>query len=249
MQSVLCIAGLDPSGHSGLSADTRALSFLGVRCMPVASALTVQNLNSFSEFQPVPVETISKQLKAIFKEREPDAIKIGMLGSSEIAILIADLIDGSGIPSVIDPVFSSSTGFSFINNELLDIYLHDLIPVCSIVTPNAHEVSSLTGLNVNNPESAGQACRFLMNMGARSVLVKGGHFTESVGTDIFCDTTGIYILKGREVKIKTRGTGCTYSALIAGFLAKDMDMLEAIKGAKKNMAKAMELSIGEPEKP
>jgi hydroxymethylpyrimidine/phosphomethylpyrimidine kinase len=241
MPSVLCIAGLDPSGYSGLSADMRALTFLNVRCMPVASTLTVQNLTSFTEFQPVPAEIISKQLNAIFEERKPDAIKIGMLGSAEAASMVADFLDGSGIPSVIDPVFASSTGFSFIEKELLDIYINDLIPVSSIVTPNAHEASVLTGMKVDNPESAEQACKLILNMGARSVLIKGGHFTESVGTDIFHDSNGTHILKGREIKNKYRGTGCTYSALIAGFLAKDLKMPDAVKNAKKEMANVMEL--------
>jgi hydroxymethylpyrimidine/phosphomethylpyrimidine kinase len=241
MQYVLCIAGLDPSGYSGLSADMRALNFLGVRCMPVASALTIQNLNSFSEFQPVPIEIISKQLNAIFEERKPDAIKIGMLGCAEIASLVADFLDGREIPSVIDPVFASSTGFSFIDEKLLDIYKNELLPVSSIVTPNAHEASILTGIKVNNPESAEQACRLIMNMGVRSVLIKGGHFTESIGTDIFHDSIITHILKGSKMKIKTRGTGCTYSALIAGHLAKELNLLDSVKSAKKDMAKVMEL--------
>jgi len=218
----------------------RALSFLGVRTMPVASTLTVQNLNSFSEFQPVPTEIISKQLNAIFEERKPDAIKIGMMGSAEIARLVADFIDGCGIPSVIDPVFASSTGFSFVDKELLEIYMNDLIPVASIVTPNANEASILTDLKVNDPESASQACELIMNMGAGSVLVKGGHFTRSVGTDIFCNSTGTHTLKGKEIKNKKRGTGCTYSALIAGFLAKDLEMLDAVKRAKLDMANVID---------
>jgi hydroxymethylpyrimidine/phosphomethylpyrimidine kinase len=249
MPSVLCIAGLDPSGYSGLSADMRALSFLGIRCMPVASTLTVQNLDTFSEFQPVPIEIISRQLKAIFDEREPDAIKIGMLGSPEIASLVADIIDGSGIPSVIDPVFASSTGFSFIDDELLDIYMDELVPVASIVTPNAHEASILAGMKVDNPESAEQACRIIMNMGARSVLIKGGHFAQSIGTDIFHDSNGTHILKGSGMKFSARGTGCAYSSLIAGFLAQDIGILDAVKRAKLEMAKVMVPWVGEPENP
>ena len=241
MPSVLCISGLDPSGHAGLSADMRALAFLGISALPVATALTVQNFKSFSELHPVPSEIISKQLDSVLQEHTPQAIKVGMLGSSENASLVADFMDGNRIPSVVDPVFASSTGFRLIDPEMLDIYKYEVIPASSLVTPNAPEASILTGIDVTSPESAMEACSIILDLGARSVLIKGGHFTDSLGTDIFRDGTGSLTLAGIPHVKAQRGTGCVYATLAAGHIAKGLNVLDAVKRAKIDMKGAMEL--------
>ncbi|MDD4308443.1 MAG: bifunctional hydroxymethylpyrimidine kinase/phosphomethylpyrimidine kinase [Thermoplasmata archaeon] len=240
MPSVLCIAGLDPSGYAGLSADLRALAYLDLHAQPVVSTLTVQNLHSFSEFQPVPPDLIAKQLKTIMEERNPDAIKVGVLGSAEIARIVADFMDGCGIPSVVDPVFASTTGFSFIDDEIAEIYIHDILSVCSLVTPNAHEASILSGINVTDPETAKVAAGLILDMGARGVLIKGGHFKSQVGTDIFCDSDGIRMLPSPVIEHKSRGTGCTYSALIAGHLSRGFNLWDSVRTAKDDISRVLD---------
>lgn len=240
MPSVLCIAGLDPSGYAGLSADLRALAYLDVHAQPVISSLTVQNLHSFSEFQPVPPELITKQLKTIMEDRKPDAIKIGVLGSAEIARIVADFLDGCGAPSVVDPVFASTTGFSFIDDEIAEIYVHDILPVSSLVTPNAHEASILSGISVTDPDTAKEAAKVILDMGAHGVLIKGGHFTSQVGTDIFCDSDGLQMLPSPVVEHKSRGTGCTYSALIAGHLSRGLPLRNSVRMAKDDISRVLD---------
>jgi len=131
MASVLCIAGLDPSGHAGLSADIRALEFLGVRSLPVACVLTVQNSASFIEFQPVSPDIIKKQIAAVLEDEKPGAAKLGMLGSAELVHCIVDALSKAEIPIIVDPVLSSSTGHSLVDEELLDAYKQVVFPASS----------------------------------------------------------------------------------------------------------------------
>ncbi len=247
MTSVLCIAGLDPSGHAGLSADIRALESLGIKALPIASVLTVQNSNSFSEFQPVPLELIKKQLVAVLEDRlltpretkadKPGAAKLGILGTAEIAVYIAEALSEANIPIITDPVLSSSTGYSLVDKELMDAYKNDIFPVASIITPNSHEASVITGLEVTDPESAKIACQHLYEMGPKAVLIKGGHFASGRGTDIFYDGE-FHELKSQEIDADIRGTGCTLSSLIAGYMAKGLETVNAVKHAKHDFAKA-----------
>ncbi len=242
MHSVLCISGLDPAGHSGLSADIRALAFLGVRAMPVAATLTVQNLASFSELRPVPADLLSKQIRKVLEEAKPDAVKIGMMANAETARLVADIVRNLDIPAVTDPVFASSSGFNLLDDELLDAYRHGLVPVSALLTPNASEASALTDLEVRNPETAAIACKAIIELGAKAALVKGGHFSESKGTDVFLDSEGKYNLAGQGALQDSRGTGCTYSAMIAGHIARGSGTREAVNRAKKDMARAMDIA-------
>ncbi|MCK5024746.1 MAG: bifunctional hydroxymethylpyrimidine kinase/phosphomethylpyrimidine kinase [Thermoplasmata archaeon] len=238
MTSVLCIAGLDPSGHAGLSADIRALEHLDIKPLPIASVLTVQNLNRFLEFQPVPLELIKKQLAAILEDGKPDTAKLGILGTAEIAIYIAETLSEAGIPIITDPVLSSSTGYSLVDDELMDAYKHDIIPVASIVTPNSHEASAITGIEVNNPESAKIACQHIYDLGPKAVLIKGGHFASDRGTDVLYDGSEFYELKSQEIDGNIRGTGCTLSSLIAGYMAKGLETVNAVRHAKHDFTRA-----------
>lgn len=247
MTSVLCIAGLDPSGHAGLSADIRALEYLGIKPLPIASVLTVQNLKRFSEFQPVPLELIKKQLSAVLedglltsketKADKPEIAKLGILGTAEIAVYIAEALSEAGIPIITDPVLSSSTGYSLVNEELMEAYKQNIFPVASIITPNSHEASVITGIEVTDPESAKIACQHLYDLGPKAVLIKGGHFASGRGTDIFYDGE-FHELKSQEIDGDIRGTGCTLSSLIAGYMAKGLETVNAVKHAKHDFTKA-----------
>ncbi len=238
MVSVLCIAGLDPSGHAGLSADIRALESLGIKALPIASVLTVQNSKSFSEFQPVPLELIKKQLSAVLEDGKPDIAKLGILGTAEIASYVAEALSKADIPIITDPVLSSSTGYSLVDEELMEAYKNDIFPVASIITPNSHEASVITGLEVTDPESAKIACQHLYDMGPKAVLIKGGHFASGRGTDVLYDGTDFFELKSQEINADIRGTGCTLSSLIAGYMAKGLETVNAVKHAKHDFTKA-----------
>ena len=243
MASVLCIAGLDPSGHAGLSADIRALEFLGVNPLPVASVLTVQNSNSFSEFQPVPVDIIKKQITAILEDTEkPNAAKLGILGTAEITSTVAEILSEAEIPIIADPVLGTSTGYSLADEDIMKAYKYDLFPVACLVTPNSHEASVITGIEVTDPESAKIACQHIYDLGPKAVLVKGGHFSSDRGTDILYDGSKFYELKGQKIEGEVRGTGCTLSSLIAGYIALGLEIPEAVKKAKNDFSRVLEMS-------
>ncbi len=241
MAFVLCIAGLDPSGGAGLSADMRALEFLGVGCFPVASALTVQNSGSFAALEPVSAGIIGRQIDAALGEAAPGAVKVGLLGSVEnIELLARKLPD---IPLVVDPVIRTSTGFNVVNDEMLAAYEELLFPRATLVMPNAYETSVLTGQKVTDVETAKKACPVIADMGPKVVLVKGGHFESERGSDVLYVDGDFHVLAGTELRGDVRGTGCTFSALIAGYLALDFGIVEAVKRAKLDMARALEFSV------
>lgn len=243
MPSVLCISGLDPSGHSGLSADIRALDFMGIACLPVASVLTVQDSGSFTELQEVPAGLLARQVRAVCGGSPPEAAKVGMLGSADQVRQVAELLADIEVPAIVDPVFASSSGFRVLDGEMLDAYRHDLIPVSALVTPNAPEAGEIAGMDVRDLGSAEEACRRILDLGPGAVLVKGGHLADGKGTDVLADAGGMRRLGGGAVPGDVRGTGCAYSALIAGHAASGMGMSEAAMASKRIMARAIRSSV------
>ncbi len=237
MPSVLCIAGLDPSGGAGLAADIRALDSLGVHSFPVASTLTVQNSRDFSRMEPVAVDLINDQIDAALGEEMPGAVKVGMLANVEIIKMLAGRFEG--IPVVVDPVMRSSTGFEIVDEEMLAAYKSSLIPNSAVVTPNASEASALAGMEVVDIETAKKACLAIHDLGPKAVVVKGGHFTSDKGTDILYDGEGFHEFASAEFQGDPRGTGCTFSSLIAGYLALGFRTVEVVKRAKSDMGRVL----------
>ncbi len=244
MTSVLCIAGLDPSGNAGLSADFRALHFLGIRCLPLVTTLTVQNATSFYYHQPVPHKLLSSQLDAIFETEKPCAVKLGVLGNSEIAHLLVDYLSDLSLPLITDPVMNATTGFNLVDDDLFGIYKSDLFPISDMITPNAEEAAAFTGMRIEGTEDAGAACQRLLDLGPKSVLLKGGHFSISRGSDVFLDSSGQHMMEGVELKGNIRGTGCAYSSLIAGYVSLGLGNRDAFIRAKADLNNALTASAG-----
>jgi len=230
---VLCVAGLDPSGGAGLAADIRALGFLGIDAYPVASVLTVQNSREFVSFEPVKTIKIENQIDAAFGEEPPKAVKVGLLGNVDVIRMLSARL--RRLPVVVDPVFRSSSGFELIDQSMLEAYEEALFPNTTVLTPNAHEAGVLAGMNVSDVESAKRSARIISESGVKAVLVKGGHFTDDKGTDVLYFENEFRILPGPVFPDHVRGTGCTYSSLIAGYLAKEYSIPDAVKMAKSNM--------------
>jgi len=240
MRSVLCISGLDPAGHSGLAADLRALSYLGIRALPVATALTVQNLDSFMEVNSVSAGILERQVSKVLEELEPDAVKVGMLGCAETASAVARMLGEVGRPIVVDPVLASSSGFTLADEALLRVYREELLPLAAVATPNAPEASILSGTDAVDLQTARTAGQKILRFGAGAVLIKGGHLPDSKGADILCTPSGPVAIEGSSPAHGSRGTGCAYSALIAGHMAMGSDVLSAVRRAKSDMTRVME---------
>jgi hydroxymethylpyrimidine/phosphomethylpyrimidine kinase len=233
---VLVVAGLDPSGGAGLAADLEALAAVGARGWPVATAITAQGPRGVRGWSPVPVDLLLAQVDALLDgaPRRPGAVKTGMLGTAALAGALAARLaarDLARVPLVVDPVLLSSSG-----TLLLDLaggsaaeVLGPLLARARVVTPNLDELAALAGCEVGDDEAAVAAAR---RLGARAVLVKGGH-RQGAPVDLLVEGRRVTRYAGRRRPGTARGTGCRLAAALAGLLARGAPLDEAVRGARR----------------
>jgi hydroxymethylpyrimidine/phosphomethylpyrimidine kinase len=233
---VLLVAGLDPSGGAGLAADLAGLAAVGARGWPVAAALTAQGPKGVRGWSPVSVEMLLAQLDALLDgaPRAPGAVKTGMLGTAALAHALAARLsrrDLARVPLVVDPVLAASSGA-----PLIDLAgaspaecFGPLLARARLVTPNLAELEALSGLEVGSDDSAVAAAR---RLGARAVLVKGGH-RAGAPVDLLVERRGVTRFTGRRRPGTARGTGCRLASALAGLLARGATLDEAVRGAKR----------------
>lgn len=242
MKSVLTIAGFDPTGGAGLQADLAVFRALGVRGLSAVAALTAQNSNGVAAVSEVGSRFLRRQLDVLFQGLLPDAVKIGMLLTGENVRAVGSAIRRYDLRNVVlDPVFLSSTGKRLAEKDVPALLREKIIPRCSVVTPNLHEASVLAGMKIRSSRDREKAAAVLHSMGAQAVIITGGH-SEGSADDLFCDGT-FHLLKGKRVQGEFHGTGCTFSAAVAGFLAQGKSPLQAAKSAKAFMRNAFGRSI------
>jgi len=219
---ILCIGGTDSSTGAGVTADLETLNALGAKGVIAITSVTAQSDEVFFSSHKVASEGLVAQLEAS-KALPIDAIKIGMLPDKSSIQVVSQFIDKHlSIPSVMDPVFSSSSGGVMVNTEELGILIRELFPKVSLLTPNALEAESITCIPCKNVDGAKLNAEKLIQLGARAVLVKGGHLSEPNCTDIFFQkNSNINLLTKTRLKNaqKCRGTGCRLSTSIAYYLA------------------------------
>ena len=220
----------------------RALNFLDVGCFPVVSALTVQNSGRFAALEAVSAELMERQIDAALDEKTPGSVKVGLLANAEQIEMLARKLGNFLL--VVDPVMRSSTGFDIVDDDMLAAYKNTLFPKATLVTPNAYEASELAGSDVTDIESAKRACLAIAELGSRAVLVKGGHFDSEKGTDVLYLDGDFHLLAGAEQETELRGTGCTYSSLIAGYMATGHELLQSAEQAKTHMNSFLEPQDG-----
>lgn len=236
---VLICAGLDPSGGAGLIADVRVVSELGGRPVGVVTALTVQNTTGVIEAEPVGAALVREQLEFLLSDVEVRAVKIGMIGSSEIARSIAQALALTSAPVVWDPVIRPSRGnVPFIDNLFGDA-VAALMPHVTVVTPNAQELAFLAGAPaIASLAEAAAAGQTLAERLATAVLVKGGHLGGDESVDILCRAGGFEMLHGPRVPDgeQVHGTGCALSSALAAHLARGTALSDACRAAKEYVA-------------
>lgn len=245
---VLTIAGSDCSGGAGIQADLKTFSALGCYGMSVVTAITAQNTEGVAGVHPCPVDFLSMQLRSVFDDVPPDAVKVGMLANAVSVMTLSVFLKDKQVPNlVVDPVMVSTSGDSLISNNAIDVLKKHLIPLADVLTPNGPEVEMLLGKRVNDPVKAVEG---LLALGCKSVLLKGGHGRTSKSIDLFADKDGVQAFEAPRHKTKnTHGTGCTLSSAIAANLAKGLAMREAIGEAKSYITEAIthadELDVGQ----
>lgn len=243
LTAVLSIAGFDPSGGAGIIADIR--TFIALGCTPSAAitSLTFQNARGFSGAAHQTAETVRDQLVAIVAELPIAAVKTGMLPTPEIVAEVARLLRESSLPApVVDPVLRSTSGYELMQADAIKILLTELMPMARVITPNIPEAEALTRLRIADEDGMREAAGKLSEMGARAVLVKGGHLygtapgSERVkreAIDVLDNEGRVTVYRGEWIDSPpVRGTGCMLSAAIAACLAKGEDLEEAIRLGK-----------------
>lgn len=240
MKHVLTIAGSDSCGGAGIQADLKTFSAQGTYGMSVITTVTVQNTQGVFGCQDIAPEIIRGQIDAIFTDIPVSAVKIGMVSQIETINVIADKLEQYRPNNiVVDPVMISKSGFDLMQPEAKETLIKRLLPLAYVVTPNLPEAEVITGLKIADLPAMEQAARAIHAMGAKNVLIKGGHL-ENDATDLLFDGEKITLFhSGRIATKNTHGTGCTLSSCIAANLAKGKSAEESVRTAKDYITTAI----------
>lgn len=252
----LTIAGSDSGGGAGIQADIKSFSANRVYGASVVTALTAQNTISVTAVHDVPSEFITAQMDSVFSDLEVSAVKIGMLSQVAVIKAVASGLEKHNAKNIIfDPVMVTTSGESLLAEDAVDAIQTILIPMADLLTPNLYETAKLTGkpLATSNDEMVTQA-DILLEAGAKAVLIKGGHSENNNCADFYKSSSEeIWLTAERIHTDNTHGTGCSLSSAIAANLAQGMDMIEALKEAKKWLTSAIansnQLNIGKGSGP
>lgn len=233
---VLVVAGADPSGCAGLSADTRALLALGIHPLPVVTAVTVQDTHRMFQSSPVDPFLVEKQLSVVLEDVGANCIKIGMLALSATVELVTRVLEtkARGIPVVLDPVLFSSSGTSLLEPAGQTALVERLMPLCALVTPNVQEAEALTGISVDSEADMHSAADRFLLMGQDAVLIKGGHLPGDSVVDLLRTADGMERrFESPRVPKSVRGTGCTLASAIAAGIAEGLTLESAVARAHR----------------
>ena len=257
--TVLTIAGFDPSGGAGIIADIRTFVHFGCRPTAAITSLTFQNSQAVFGAIHETAESLRAQILPIVKDFSIEAVKVGMLPTDELVHEVARLIREEQLPApVIDPVMQSSSGHRLMEDEAFEVFVTELLPLSRLVTPNIPEAEKLAGMNIVSEEEMQQAATRIRELGARAVLIKGGHLKPESGVrsqesgwgssptvsegvlkaiDVLDDQGQVEIFRGDWIDgPSVRGTGCMLSSAIAACLAKRMSLVDSISAAKEFVA-------------
>jgi hydroxymethylpyrimidine kinase/phosphomethylpyrimidine kinase len=247
MKRILTIAGSDSGGGAGIQADLKAITLLGGFGMSVITALTAQNTLGVHGIHEIPPSFVEKQMEVVLSDIGADAIKTGMLAHSEIIRVVARKIRQYGLKYVVvDPVMVAKSGDSLLRKDAQEALIRELIPLAWIVTPNLPEASVLAGFKVTSVEEMRKAARRIHQLGAKHVVVKGGHL-KGRAVDLLYDGKRFEEIVAPRIKTKnTHGTGCTFASAIATFLARGDTVYGAVQKAKTFITLAIQsgLSLG-----
>jgi hydroxymethylpyrimidine/phosphomethylpyrimidine kinase len=230
---VLSIAGYDPSSGAGITADIKTIAAHGCYGVTCVTALTVQSTRGIARVEPVEGRLISETLELLMEDLNIAAVKIGMLGSTEAARSVGAFLKRHSLRQVVlDPIVKSSSGTELISKEGLQILKERILPLACVITPNIDEAATLTGLPVTNTDEMETAAIRLHRMGARNVIITGGHL-DPPDDLVSRGDSRVTLLKGSKLSSRsTHGTGCAFSTALACELALGRDLLDAATAAK-----------------
>jgi hydroxymethylpyrimidine/phosphomethylpyrimidine kinase len=231
--SVLSIAGSDSGGGAGIQADLKTFAAHRVHGLTALTAITAQNTRAVTAVHAIPVRVVHAQLEALFGDFDIRALKIGMLGTRRLVTAVASaLVRHPGPPVVLDPVMVASSGATLLAPDAIGALRRLLLPRATLLTPNLPEAELLLGRRIAGREALGDAAHALLDLGCHAVLLKGGHATGAVVTDLYVDRDGTRLeIRHRRLKVEGHGTGCTLSASVAALLARGTPLPRAVAEA------------------
>ena len=244
MKKLLTIAGSDCSGGAGIQADLKTFSAHGTFGMSVIVSVVAENTSEVIDVQDITPDMIAKQIDAVFQDIGTDAVKVGMLSKSDCMLAVGKkLREYQPKNVVIDPVMLAKNGCPLMQPDSMDTLIREILPLADLLTPNIPEAETITGAAIRTPEDMERAAKDIFAMGAKNVLIKGGH-AEGDALDILFDGEQFYHFREERIHTKnTHGTGCTYSSAIASNLALGYSMEEAVKRAKEYVTTAIRHSL------
>lgn len=243
--SVMTIAGSDSGGGAGIQADTKTVTLLGSYASTAITALTAQNTMGVSGIYPVPASFIADQVDAILTDIPVDVVKTGMLLSPEAVVAVAEKIACHGKKIVVvDPVMVAKGGSRLMEEEAIAAVIGKLLPLAYVVTPNIPEAEALTGIPITDEDSMVAAGQAILSLGARNVLIKGGHLAGPEAVDILCERYVTRRFPAPRIESgNTHGTGCSYASAIAAFLAQGSPLPEVVARAKGFISAAIASAV------
>ncbi|RQD58786.1 MAG: bifunctional hydroxymethylpyrimidine kinase/phosphomethylpyrimidine kinase [Desulfonatronovibrio sp. MSAO_Bac4] len=244
LDCALTIAGSDCGGGAGIQADIKTFTVHGVYGLSVITALTAQNTLGVYGISVPDEGFVALQLQKVLEDFPIKAAKTGMLFSAQIISEVSSVLKGRDFPVVVDPVCVSQTGHKLLQKDAVTALKEQILPLSTLITPNKPEAEFLTGMeSIYSPDEIFQAMDIFMDMGAQSVLIKGGHFKDQENMVDWIKVKGsdpVSIIKPRIHTRNTHGTGCTLSAAITANLASGSDMFAAVEKARDYLQKALE---------
>lgn len=242
MRTALTIAGSDSSGGAGIQADIKTMTMNGVYAMSAITAITAQNTTGVTGILEVSPDFLGKQLDAVFEDIFPDAVKIGMVSSSELIRVIADSLVRYGAANiVVDPVMVATSGARLIEDEAIETLKSRLLPLATVITPNIPEAEILADMTITDEAGMEEAAKTLYERYGCAALVKGGHRINDANDVLYATPDqGPVWFKGRRIdNPNTHGTGCTLSSAIASNLARGYSLEESVERAKEYLSGAL----------
>lgn len=242
----LTIAGSDSGGGAGIQADVKSMEANGVFATSAIAAVTAQNTETITQARDLPPSLVAAQIDAVADDMTVEAVKTGMLSSPEIIEVVADRLDAHEMdPIVVDPVMISKSGYKLLQDDAIDTLLDELLPLATVITPNVHEASHLTGVEIASVDDLQTAAERLFEKGPDAVLVKGGHLSDTEeATDVLVLPNTVRTFSAPRIETRhTHGTGCTYASAIAANLAKGHELYTAVDRAKRYVTRAIQNAL------
>ena len=238
---ILVIAGSDSGGGAGIQADIKTISMLGGYAMTAITALTAQNTQTVSAVLPIEPDFITQQIQVVADDIGVDVIKTGMLHNQDVILAVAKAVKAIDCPLVLDPVMVATSGDKLLKDDAIDALKTELLPLADVVTPNVPEAELLSGITIKTRDDMIEAAKAMEALGAKAVLLKGGHLEgETLYDLLWYDNQPYWYESPRIDTVHTHGTGCTLASAVATLLGQGNALLDAVEAARAYVLKAIQ---------